>query len=74
MLSTKAYFVTIVDALSMKKKQQTIIQSPRSPHLMVKPRLADQWTHPEMMYVVMLPLMTVLAVDLLVGNVADINR
>ena len=56
----------------MKKKQQTIIQSLRSPHLMVKLRLADQWTHRKAMYAVILPLMTVLAVDLLIGNVADI--
>jgi hypothetical protein len=74
MLSTNTYFVTIVasDGLSIKKKQQTIIQSPRSPHLMVKLRLADQWTHRKVMYVVMMPLMTALAVDLLIGNVADI--
>jgi hypothetical protein len=39
---------------------------------MVKLRLADQWNHSKAMYVVMLPLMTVLAVDLLIGNVADI--
>ena len=39
---------------------------------MVKLRLADQWTHRKVMYVVMLPLMAVLVVDLLVGNVADI--
>ena len=39
---------------------------------MVKLRLADQWAHRKVMYVVMLPLMTVLVVDLLIGNVADI--
>jgi hypothetical protein len=39
---------------------------------MVKLRLADQWTHRKVMYVIMLPLMAVLVVDLLVGNVADI--
>ena len=39
---------------------------------MVKLRLADQWTHRKVMYVVMMPLMTALAVDLLIGNVADI--
>ena len=74
MLSTNAFFVTIVasDGLSIKKKQQTIIQSPRSPHLMVKLRLADQWTRRKAMYVVMLPLMAVLVVDLLISNVADI--
>ena len=71
---TNAYFVTIVasDGLSIKKKQQTIIQSSRSPHLMVKLRLAGQWAHRKVMYAVILPLMPVLAVDLLIGNVADI--
>ena len=77
MLSTNALFVTIVasDALSIKKKKAANHNTkPRSPHLMVKLRLAGQWTHPKVMFVVMLPLMTMLAVELLVGNVADINR
>ena len=39
---------------------------------MVRLRLADQWAHRKVMYVVMLPLMAVLVVDLLIGNVADI--
>jgi hypothetical protein len=36
------------------------------------PRLAVKWTHQRLMYVVMLLLMTVLVIDLLIGNVADI--
>jgi hypothetical protein len=39
---------------------------------MVKLRLVDQWTHRKAMYAVIIPLMSVLAVDLLIGNVADI--
>lgn len=39
---------------------------------MVKLRFADQLTHRKFMYAVILTLMTALAVDLLIGNIADI--